>query len=74
MQLTQGVQTNPDNWLGEWTKVLDRVRRDGVSLETLRPDYYDFESLRLDQDYVFSDDPAFEQQIYVAVLCCLFAT
>jgi len=73
MQLTQGVQSNPDNWQGEWAKVLDRVRRDGVSLESLRPDYYNFESLRLDQDYVFSDDPAFEQHFYLAVLRCLFA-
>lgn len=72
MALAEGVQSRPDNWQTEWGRVLETVRREGISLSALRPAYYDFESLRLDGDFAFTDDPAFEHHFYIAVLKCLF--
>jgi len=73
MEQTDGVQTEPDNWRAEWGRVCDRVLSEGPSVETLRPDYFHYKTLRLDGEYVFTDDPLFEHHAYVAILRLLFS-
>jgi SAM-dependent methyltransferase len=72
MKQADGQETELKIWRSEWRHVRDRVVAEGVSLETLRPDYFRFQTLRLDGEYVFIDDPLFEHQIYIAILRLLF--
>jgi len=74
MDRTEGVQTTPGNWQSEWGRVRDRVLAEGPSVETLRPDYFHYKTLRLDGEYAFTDDPLFEHHAYIAILRLLFAT
>ena len=59
---------DPANWLRGWGRIRDIVRDQGVSLETLSPQYHKpLPACRLGGDYVESDDPQFEFKLSVTV-------
>ena len=54
---TSGVELELGHWNTEWRKVLDRVRTYGPSIDNLRPNYFRYRTLRLDGEFVFTNDP-----------------
>jgi SAM-dependent methyltransferase len=59
---------DPANWLRGWGRIRDIVRDEGVSLETLSPQYHKpLAACRLGGDYVESDDLQFEFKLSVTV-------
>ncbi|MCH8197557.1 MAG: class I SAM-dependent methyltransferase [Proteobacteria bacterium] len=59
---------DPANWRRGWGRIRDIVRDEGVSLETLSPQYHKpLPACRLGGDYVESDDPLFEFKLSVTV-------
>ena len=70
---TSGVELELGHWNTEWRKVLDRVRTYGPSIDNLRPNYFRYRTLRLDGEFVFTNDPFFEHHAYVIFLRLLFS-
>ena len=73
MAEADGQETELKIWRSEWGRVLDRVLVEGITLETLRPDYFHFQTMRLDGEYVSVEDPLFEHKVYVTLLNFLFS-
>ena len=73
MEHTRGVELELGNWNSEWRKVLDRVRTHGPSIDNLRPNYFQYRTLRLNGEFVFTGDAFFEHHAYVMFLRLLFS-
>ena len=73
MEHTCGIELELENWNSEWRKVLDRVRAFGPSIDNLRPNYFQYRTLRLDGEFVFTHDPLFEHHAYIIFLRILFS-
>lgn len=61
-------------WEMGWGEVLDRVRREGVSTETLTPQYFRHDIFRFQGRYIRARDPGFEQQLYAVLKKIIFET
>ncbi len=59
---------DPSRWERGWGEVLARVRDRGISYENLRPQYFRYETVRLDGDYARVDTGDFEFQCFQAFL------
>lgn len=59
-------------WERGWGEILDRVRTRGVALENLLPQYFHYDILRYDGDWIRIDAPDFEFRVYDTFRRALF--
>jgi len=59
-------------WERGWQEVLDRVKAQGASRSTLRPQYFKYDVVRLRGDYAKVEDRAFEFELYRVFANLLF--
>ena len=66
-----GGDTLP-RWTDGWGEVLERVRRYGVSADTLRPQYFRHDLLRLEGRYIRASSMDFERRLFELFKVLLF--
>jgi len=66
-----GGDTLP-RWTDGWGEVLERVRQEGVSADTLRPQYFRHDLLRLEGHYIRASSVDFERRLFELFKILLF--
>jgi len=69
-------RTGPERqarWQAGWQEVLDRVDRDGVSAESVMPQYFRHDTLRLNGRYIRVPDGTFEYRLHRALCRVIFS-
>jgi len=59
-------------WQKGWGEVLEGVRRDGVSMATLTPQYFHHDTFRYRGRYIRAATPDFEQHLYAVFKAVIF--
>jgi SAM-dependent methyltransferase len=59
-------------WQKGWAEVLESVRRDGVSMTSLTPQYFRHDTFRLGGRYIRAATPDFEQHLYAIIKSVIF--
>ncbi|MBT6830775.1 MAG: class I SAM-dependent methyltransferase [Rhodospirillaceae bacterium] len=71
-KLTSAGPGTIGNWQRGWGEILERVRELGVSENTLAPQYFRHDVLRLDGRYIRAANTEFEPRLYAAMRAVLF--
>ena len=61
-----------ENWDKRWNYTLDRIKTEGVNINSLRPTYFGNRLLRLDGQFILAPDDNFEFDMHVSILRVLF--
>ncbi len=70
--VTAAGQKALPRWQKGWGEVLESVRRDGVSMATLTPQYFRHDTFRYRGRYIRAATPDFEQHLYAIFKAVIF--
>lgn len=71
-ELPRSGDNDSNRWEKGWGEILNRVRSEGVSEATLRPQYFNDHTIRLFGEYARVEEPSFEYDFYRVVRVLLF--